>query len=79
MANKLKHKKPVVKKSAKLIADAGGDTTAKEAAVLNSSDVQPSKKDVVNTETARVLRDADAGKNLLDYASLEDMFEDLGM
>ena len=32
-----------------------------------------------NAETAQVLRDADAGKNLLDYPSLEAMFEDLGI
>jgi hypothetical protein len=31
-----------------------------------------------NAETAQVLRDADAGKNLLSYPSLEAMFEDLG-
>jgi hypothetical protein len=32
-----------------------------------------------NAETAQVLRDADAGKNLLHYSSLEAMFEDLGI
>jgi hypothetical protein len=32
-----------------------------------------------NAETAQVLRDADAGKNLLHYPSLEAMFEDLGI
>jgi hypothetical protein len=33
----------------------------------------------VNAETAKVLRDAEAGKNLLHYPSLEAMFEDLGI
>ena len=37
-------------------------------------DLLSSKKDVVNAETARVLRDADAGKNLLNYASFEYAF-----
>jgi hypothetical protein len=32
-----------------------------------------------NAETAQVLRDAEAGKNLLSYPSLEAMFEELGM
>ncbi len=37
------------------------------------------KGTTVNAETAKVLRDADAGKGLLDYPSLEAMFEDLGI
>lgn len=79
MANKLKNKKPVVKTPAKPIAEDGGDVSAKESAVLNSSNVPSSRKDVVNSETTRALCDADAGKNLLNYASQEDMFKDLGM
>jgi hypothetical protein len=79
MANKLKNKKPAVQTPANPMAEDGGDASAKESAVLNGSNVPSSRKDVVNTETARVLRDADAGKNLLDYTSLEDMFKDLGM
>lgn len=35
------------------------------------------KGTTVNAETAQVLRDAEAGKNLLHYPSLEAMFEDL--
>jgi hypothetical protein len=79
MANKVKNKKPVVKTPAKPMTDDGGGVSAEESAVSNGSNVRSSRKDVVNSETARVLRDADAGKNLLDYASLEDMFKDLGM
>jgi hypothetical protein len=37
------------------------------------------KGTTVNAETAEVLRDAEAGKNLLHYPSLEAMFEDLGI
>jgi hypothetical protein len=37
------------------------------------------KGTTVNTETAKVLHDAEAGKNLLHYPSLEAMFEDLGI
>jgi hypothetical protein len=37
------------------------------------------KGSVVSAETAEVLRDAEAGKNLLHYPSLEAMFEDLGI
>jgi hypothetical protein len=40
---------------------------------------RPRKGTKVNAETAKVLRDADAGKGLLDYPSLEAMFEDLGI
>ena len=40
----------------------------------------PRKKSApFNEETAQVLRDADAGKNLVHYPSLEAMFEDLGI
>jgi len=34
---------------------------------------------VPNAETAKVLRDAREGKNLLHYESLEEMFKDLGI
>jgi hypothetical protein len=41
---------------------------------------RPSRKGTTfNAETAEVLRDAEAGKNLLHYPSLEAMFEDLGL
>ena len=79
MANKLKNKKPVVKTPAKPMTQDGEEAVRKNRPDLSGSNVPPSRKDVVNSETARVLRDADAGKNLLDYASLEDMFKDVGM
>jgi hypothetical protein len=34
---------------------------------------------VPNAETAKVLREAREGKNLLNYGSLEEMFDDLGI
>ena len=34
---------------------------------------------VPNAETAKVLREAQKGKNLLHYESLEEMFKDLGI
>jgi hypothetical protein len=37
------------------------------------------KRAQFNAETAAVLRDAEAGKNLLQYPSVEAMFEDLGI
>lgn len=37
------------------------------------------KGTTVNAETAEVLRDAEAGKDLLHCPSLEAMFEDLGI
>ncbi|MHB1561913.1 MAG: hypothetical protein ACYC61_31065 [Isosphaeraceae bacterium] len=40
---------------------------------------RPRKGIAVSAETAKVLRDAEAGKNLLHYPSLEAMFEDLGI
>jgi hypothetical protein len=47
---------------------------------LKAGKKSPRKKAApFNEETAQVLRDADAGKNLLHYPSLEAMFEDLGI
>ena len=40
----------------------------------SSKSPQP-KKAPFNAETAKVLRDADAGKDLVHYSSLEEMFE----
>ena len=44
-----------------------------------TSKVLPSKKRAFNAETVQVLRDAECGKNLIHYASLEEMFQDLGI
>jgi hypothetical protein len=60
-----------------MTADSDGDTFIGHGSIGKSE--LSSGKDVVNAETAQVLRDADAGKNLLKYASLEDIFKDLYM
>ncbi len=58
----------------------GPGAVAKGESKPKASRKAPRKKDApFNAETAQVLRDADAGKNLLDYPSLEAMFEDLGI
>jgi hypothetical protein len=41
--------------------------------------VRKVKGHVPNDETVQVLRDIEAGKGLLRYESLEDMYKDLGM
>ena len=79
MADKLeKKRKPMVKKSATPLAE------TKEPLVTNDQpapgvrgDLSP-KKDVFNAETAQVLRDADAGKNLTRYVDEDDLFRKLG-
>jgi hypothetical protein len=77
MADKLVNKKPRGKKSVAMTSDAADDDIIGYGSIDRSK--LPSRKDVVNAKTAKVLRDADAGKNLLNYDSLEDMFKDLGM
>jgi hypothetical protein len=52
--------------------------SAKAKSMPKAEKTPPSRKDApFNAETAQVLRDAEAGKDLLDYPSLEAMFEDL--
>ena len=69
-------KKAPVKKATPngLAASAGAKPATKAKKAPRSR-----KGTVVNEETAKVLRDAEAGKNLLHYPSLEAMFEDLGI
>jgi len=78
MANKLK-KKAVVKTSAKPTTEDGVETTAEKATNLNGGDAESSKKDVFNAETAQVLRDTAAGKNLTRYVDEDDLFRKLGI
>ena len=67
--------KPTPRKAAPKKAKANGP-----AAPAQARKAPRSRKDtIVNAETARVLRDAEAGKNLLHYPSVEAMFEDLGI
>ena len=58
----------------------GPGPAAKAKSQPKAGKKSPRNKDApFNAETAQVLRDADAGKNLLEYPSLEAMFEDLGI
>jgi hypothetical protein len=79
MANKPAYKKHAVKKSESAAVGPNEAAVVNEALAENGGNMSSSKKDVVNAETAQVLRDADAGKNLLRYPSLEDMFKDLSI
>jgi hypothetical protein len=51
----------------------------KAQAAPKTSKASPSKGHIVNAETAKVLRDADAGKNLTRYVDEDDMFKKLGI
>ena len=58
----------------------GPTAVAKAESKSKAGKKAPREKDApFNAETAQVLRDADAGKNLIHYPSLEAMFEDLGI
>jgi hypothetical protein len=65
-------KKPVKSPSSRPVA-------GKSLSPVTSAKPPTSKKRVYSDETVKVLRDADAGKNLLHYASAEEMFKDLGI
>ncbi len=72
--------KPTVKKApAKKKAAANGPTASADAQPSYKATPRSRKGTSVNAETAKLLRDAEAGKNLLHYPSLEAMFEDLGI
>jgi hypothetical protein len=79
MSRKVRKNKPVVKKSATTEIAPIDDATANELPAFNASDDSSSRETVFNAETTRVLRDAEAGKNLIHYATLDEMFEDLGI
>jgi hypothetical protein len=81
MATKLTPKKSVSEKPATKEAPANGPAAAaKPGPAPEAKKARRSRKGTtVNAETAQVLRDAEAGKNLLHYPSLEAMFEDLGI
>ena len=87
MATKLTPKKSGREKPAAKKAPPGKKVTANRPAAFAGAKPatgakkapRPRKGTTVNTKTAEVLRDAEAGKNLLYYPSLEAMFEDLGI
>ncbi len=39
----------------------------------------PFEARIPNATTRKALRDAEAGRNMTDYASVDEMFEDLGI
>ena len=57
----------------------GPDAVAKAGSGPKGSERPAQEGRSLQRGTAQVLRDADAGKNLLHYPSLTAMFEDLGI
>jgi hypothetical protein len=55
---------------------ASSDVASRETAAKSPRTIE---SHVPNAETAKVLREAREGKNLLRYESLEEMFKDLGI
>jgi len=70
---------PVIKKPGTGKKAPEKPAAAKAQTAPKTSRAPTSKKHVVNAETARVLRDADAGKNLTYYADTDDLFRKRGM
>ena len=79
MANKLKKKKPEVKRSAIAGNEANEPIVTNDQPAAEASAGSTPKKDVFNAETAQVLRDADAGRNLTHYVDEDDLFRKLGI
>ncbi|MHB1561153.1 MAG: hypothetical protein ACYC61_27200 [Isosphaeraceae bacterium] len=86
MANRLTTRKPngekfpARKAPSKKPAPDGPAASAEDSPAPKAMKARRSRKGTtVNAETAKVLRDAEDGKNLLHYPSLEAMFEDLGI
>ena len=86
MATRVTTKKPGGEKAAakktpakKAAANGPAASTGTKPAAEARKAPRSRKGTTVNAETAQVLRDAEAGKNLLHYPSLEAMFEDLGI
>ena len=79
MANKLVKGKPVVKKPATIKTDPKGSVVTNDGVSSTTSDGTIPTKDVFNAETAQVLRDADAGKNLTRSVDEDDLFRKLGI
>jgi hypothetical protein len=75
MKKKLKSKRAANKQKS---VSANGATSA-NSNLKERSERTHSSDHIPNEETARVLRDAQEGKNLLNYGNLEEMFEDLGI
>lgn len=75
-------RKPSIKKAASKKAAPKKAASAKAAlqaikSVSKSTKVSKAKKPPFNEETVRVLRDANAGKNVVHFRNLDELFEDL--
>ncbi len=80
-------RKPSIKKAAPKKAASRKAAPKKAAAakaalkaikgVFKTTKVSKAKKPPFNEETMRVLRDANAGKNLVRFRTLDELFEDL--
>jgi hypothetical protein len=79
MANKLVKGKPVVKKPATIKTDPNGAVVTNDGVSSARSGETTRTRDVFNAETAQVLRDADAGKNLTRSVDEDDLFRKLGI
>jgi hypothetical protein len=79
MANKLKKKKPEVKKSEIAGTEHKDATVGNDQPAAEAGEVSSLTKDIFNAETAQVLRDADAGRNLTHYVDEDDLFRKLGI
>jgi hypothetical protein len=79
MANKPAYKNGAIRKPGSAKVESNEAIAEVEASKAHCGKVPSPKNDVVNAEDAQVLRDADSGKNLLRYPSLEDTFKDLSM
>lgn len=79
MANKLVKRKPVLDESAAIKTEPKQPLVTNDEPVSNASDVLAAEKEVFNAETAQVLREADAGKNLTRYVDEDDLFRKLGI
>jgi hypothetical protein len=89
MATKPVSKKPVITKAAPACAPSMAQVSPKTAKVLRPKKpvlkadygkrVSCGRSHVPNAETRKALRDIRAGRNLVRYSNVEELFEDLGI
>ena len=79
MATKPPKRNAVVKKFPTAKSTPKATRPAKISTASKAVEASSSEEQVFNAETARVLRDADAGKNLTSYVDEDDLFRKLGI
>jgi hypothetical protein len=67
------------KSSSKAVVFTSGEAIVVKREAPKSKKATSSKKRVINAETAQVLRDAEAGKNLTTSVDADDLFRKLGI